>query len=203
MKKEDRNLFNGTLLNFIRVSKKKNKIKILANFIEYKHFLAQRMRPNLRLGIKPIGVSGIMVLEEKGISYIVFAKRAKNVTEYPGFFELIPSGSIDEKCLSANGIINFQAKLLLELMEETGLSKSYVKHIFGFAFILDTNHNVYDICCKIFLKAKKELVVGNFIKSKEYSEPVFIPVDDLDLFIKKNVFKIVPTSVAIARAYNS
>ena len=191
-------LFNGTLPNFVRVNRER--IEILGHFIEYKQFLAQRKRPDLKLGIKPIGVSGIIILEDKASEYVVFAKRADNITEYPGFLELVPSGSIDKECAGSNGVVDYQSKLLSEFIEETGLSKEYVKEISGFAFVLDIGHNVYDICCEILLKANKEMVTQSFC-SKEYNAPVFVAMSDLDSFVKANVDSIVPTSMAIIEAY--
>lgn len=193
-------LFNGTLPNFIRVDKKGARIEIISHFIEYKQFLAQRKQPDLKLGISPIGVSGIIVLEENGNEYVVFAKRTNNVTEYPGFFELVPSGSIDKECADVNGVVDYRSKLLSEFVEETSLSKNEVKGISGFAFVLDISHNVYDICCRILLEAKKEEVAAEF-SSKEYNAPVFVAMNELDSFIKANATTIVPTSMALIEAY--
>lgn len=193
-------LFNGTLPNFVSVNQERERVEILGHFIEYKQFLAQRKRPDLKLGIKPIGVSGIIVLKDRGDDYVVFAKRSNNITEYPGFLELVPSGSIDKECVDANGVVNYQCKLLSEFIEETGLSKEYVKEISGFAFVLDMVHNVYDICCEILLEMKKELITQKF-SSKEYSAPVFVALNNLDSFIEANVKSIVPTSMALIEAY--
>ncbi len=201
LKEKGKKLFNGTLPNFIRVNKKGYKIKIAAHFIEYKQFIAQRKHPDLKLGIRPIGVSGIIVLKENSKNYIVFARRTNNVTEYPGFLELVPSGSIDKKYADANGVIDFQSKLLAEFVEETGLSKDYVKDISGFALVLDMDHQVYDVCCKILLKAKKDLVAKKFSGSKEYQAPVFVSINDLGKFIREKADIIVPTSMAIIEAY--
>ena len=194
-------LFNGTLPNFIRVvNRERERIEIISHFIEYKQFLAQRKEPALKLGIKPIGVSGIIILEDKGNKWVVFAKRADNITEYPGFLELVPSGSIDKECADAKGVVDYRSKLLSEFGEETGLSKEYVKRISGFAFVLDINHNVYEICCEILLETEKELVAQKF-SSKEYNAPVFIATNNLDNFVKSNVDSIVPTSMALIEAY--
>ena len=193
-------LFNGTLPNFISVAKKGDTVEIIGHFIEYKHFLAQRKKPDLKLGIKPIGVSGVIVLDDKGDKYVVFAKRADSITEYPGFLELVPSGSIDKECAGANGVVDYQSKLLSEFVEETSLSKEYIKGISGFAFVLDISHNVYDICCEILLKADKEIVARDF-RSKEYNAPAFVAMNDLDSFVKANVDLIVPTSMALIEAY--
>ena len=131
---------------------------------------------------------------------MVFAKRADDITEYPGFLELVPSGSIDKECADAKGIVDYRSKLLSEFVEETGLSKEYVKKISGFAFVLDINHNVYDICCEILLKAEKELIIQKF-SSKEYNAPVFVALNDLNSFIRANVNSIIPTSMALIEAY--
>lgn len=195
------NLFNGTLPSFIRVEKKgEDTIEIISHFLEYKQFLAQKKSPALKLGIKPIGVSGIIVLEANGHEYVVFAKRADHITEYPGFLELVPSGSIDKEYADANGMVDYRSKLLSEFVEETGLSKDYVKKISGFAFVLDKNHNVYDICCEILLEAKRELVAHE-LSSEEYDALVFVAMKDLNSFIKTNVGSIVPTSMALIEAY--
>lgn len=193
-------LFNGTLPNFVSVNQERERVEILGHFIEYKQFLTQRKRPDLKLGIKPIGVSGIIVLKDAGDDYLVFAKRSNNITEYPGFLELVPSGSIDKECVDADGVVNYQSKLLSEFMEETGLSKEHVKEISGFAFVLDMVHNVYDIGCEILLEMKKELFAQKF-SSKEYSVPVFVALNNLDSFIEANVESIVPTSMALIEAY--
>lgn len=193
-------LFNGTLPHFVSINQEGEYIEILGNFIEYKQFLGQRKRPDLQLSIKPVGVSGIMVLKDAGDDYVIFAKRSSNVTEYPGFLELVPSGSIDEECVDANGVVNYQAKLLCEFIEETGLSEEHVKGISGFAFVLDIGHNVYDICCEIQLEAKKDFIMQKF-SSTEYNTPRFVALNDLNSFIKENINSIIPTSVALVEAY--
>jgi len=194
-------LFNGTLPNFIRVDKKLGReTEITCHFVEYKSFLSQRKQPALKLGIKPIGVSGIIILEENGNKYVVFAKRGSDTTEYPGFLELAPSGSIDKECADLNGIVDYQSKLLSEFEEETGLSKKRVKDISGFALVLDVDHNVYDICCEIILLEKRQSVAAEFV-SKEYKPPVFVDMKDLNSFIKTNSSSIVPTSMALIAAY--
>jgi len=195
-------LFNGTLPNFIGIEEKSSSVHIIkCSFVEYKSFLAQRKRPDLNLGIKPIGVSGVIVLKEADKEYVIFAKRTNAVTEYPEFLELVPSGSIDRECSNANGTVDFKAKLLAEFSEETGLPKDCVKEISSFAFVLDTSHNVYDVCCKIFVESAKELFLTKFKRTKEYQAPVAISVDDMGGFIKGNINSIVPTSMALVDAY--
>ena len=199
-KKKGGKLFNGTLANFIKINKKKDSYELISQFIEYKQFFAQISKPALKLGITPIGVSGIIVLEDKAVEYVIFSRRADDVTEYPGFYELVPSGSIDKQCLRADGVIDYPSKLLSEFIEETGLSKKYIKEITGFTLVLDKNHHVYDIGCRILLEAKKKEILEDF-SSTEYGIPVFVPTKDLGDFIKMNNSSIVPTSMALIEAY--
>jgi hypothetical protein len=132
---------------------------------------------------------------------VIFAKRANDTTEYPGFFELVPSGSIDKECADLNGIVDYKSKLLTEFTEETGLPGDCVKDVFGFAFVLDTNDNVYDVGCKIVIDAERDLVIQKFYSSKEYQSPIFVAIGELYDFIKLNHNSIVPTSMALVEAY--
>jgi len=193
-------LFNGTIANLVKVEAKGDIIELMSHFIEYKHFLAQIKKPALKLGLKPIGVSGIIILKDKSDEYVIFAKRADNVTEYPCFLELAPSGSIDQGCVQADGSVDYQSQILSEFIEETGFSKEYIKGISGFVLVLDKAHQVYDIGCRILLEGKKERISQDF-SSTEYGAPVFVPMDDLGDFIKMNSASIVPTSMALIEAY--
>lgn len=194
-------LFNGTLPNFVGLDKNGAEIVIRGTFVEYKHFLAQRKRPDLNLSIKPIGVSGIIILKEADREYVIFAKRANDTTEYPGFFELVPSGTLSKECVKSNGFVDYKSKLLSEFEEETGLSQDCVRDIIGFAFVLDTHDNVYDVCCKIIINIEKDVVISKLSNSKEYQSPVFIATDEITNFIKLNSGSIVPTSLALVEAF--
>lgn len=193
-------LVNETLLDFVSLEIGPSQVKIFANFIEYKYFYAQRKRIDLDLGIRPIGVSGIIFLEQDFDCFVVFAQRSEQVTEYPGLYELVPSGNIDKEYSYSNRVIDYRSKLLSEFVEETGLSRNYVRDISEFAFILDTNHNVFDVCCKITLEVKKETLFNGLLDSEEYKNPMFISTKDLGKFINENKKTIVPTSLAILEA---
>lgn len=193
-------LFNGALPCFVRVCREGKKTTIFGHFIEYKQFIAQRRRPDLQLDIKPVGVSGITVLVCRDGEYVFFARRTAKTTEYPGFLELVPSGSIDQEFITADGLVDYRAKLLSEFTEETGLSRDCVRSVSGFALVLDTDHHVYDICCEIVLALSKE-TFGHAFRSDEYSDPLFVSRIDLETFIHANADSIVPTSAAIIEAY--
>ena len=194
-------LFSDALLNFATLDIKGSKINIGGDFVEYKQFLANREQPELKLNIKPIGVSGMIIIREGGTDYVVWAKRAGGVANYPNFFELVPSGSIDKEFVLANGDVDYKSKLLSEFSEETGLPKNYVKEVLGFALVLDTAKNIYDICCIISVNKKRLPMEKYFHKSEEYKNFRFVPLKDLDIFIKDRTDSIVPSSMALIRAY--
>lgn len=196
-----RKLFNGDLLNFIGVERQGHTMKVTAHFTQYKNFLAQRIRPDLPLGIAVVGVSGMTILQENATRYVVFAKRAKPVTDYPGFFELVPSGHLERGDVDVKGRVDFESALVSEFVEETGLSKRCITEVTGFAFIRDLHYNVYDICCRIVLRVKPKSMARALASSDEYGEPTFVAVKDLNKFMKENAENTVPTSLALINAW--
>lgn len=194
-------LFNEELFNCTSIMENRGQIEVRGNFVEYKNFLAQRKRLDLDFGIRPIGVSGITIIKDGAITYAIFAKRTPNVNEYQESLELIPSGSLDQTCSRGDQTIDYKTKLLSEFSEETGLPAEYVENIDGFALVFDTNHKVYDVCCALSITCKRELITGKFNDSKEYQSPIFVPLRELDDFLKTNAKIIIPTSMALACAF--
>jgi hypothetical protein len=176
-------------------------VEIEGSFVEYKEFVAQRLEPELNLGIRPIGVSGIILVRDGGSEYVLFARRAIEVTQYAGFLELVPSGSIDKHFVDADGVIDYGSKLLSEFVEETGLPSGCVEEITGLAVVLDQVENVYDICCKIVLNADVGVVTSAFSGTKEYDSPELVAVSALGEFTRSNQSVMVPTSVAVDESY--
>jgi len=198
---QEEGLFNEYIFNCLNIEERHGYIKVLGNFVRYKNFLAQRKRPDLDFGISPIGVSGITILKDGNTDYVIFAKRTPNVNEYQDSIELIPSGSIDKECITADGTIDYKTKLLSEFSEETDLPTAYVESINGFAVVFDTNHKVYDICCTIYTTCARAFITEKFNNSKEYVSPTFVPLNTLDDFLKTNAKIIIPTSMALACAF--
>lgn len=194
-------LFNDKLFCFAEFDICSGAIDIRGVFTEYKNFIAQRRQPHLNPDIKPVGVSGITLCTENGVKYAIFARRAESVTEYPGFLELVPSGSINDKFVDTSGVVDYKAQLALELFEETGITGCFVKGVQDFAFIFNSNHSVYDICCELELSIDIDSVLKKISGSGEYQEPLFVPVDELQSYINGDNCSIVPTSRALIEAY--
>ena len=143
----------------------------------------------------------MILFSHRKINYTLFAKRSKNSTEYPGYYELVPSGNLDNLSKQSNGILEYKSKLLVELEEEAGITASNVRDIFEICIINDKNNNVYDICCLIKLKISKTDLTRNIRKSIEYSNPKIVRIKDVPQFIKKNNKKIVPTTLGLLTYY--
>jgi len=119
-----RKLFNGNIVSY-RSHKNDNETLNIECFItQYKYFFAQLKNPELNLNITPIGVSGIIIDEE----YNTLLAVRQNVTEYNGYYELIPAGSIDSSKREGSNIL-FQNQLIIEFEEETRISKDNIKCI--------------------------------------------------------------------------
>ena len=71
------------------------------------------------------------------------------------FLSSSPLLSIDKECADTNGVVDYKFKLLSEFVEETGLSKEYVKKISGFAFVLNPVIMFTIFVVKFYLSLKK------------------------------------------------
>lgn len=193
--KKNFQLTNNKVLSFVNLKKLDEKCVIKSQFVDFKYVLADRISPELNLGIAVFGVSGIIILKNKSDS-IIFAKRNKNSAEYPNYLELIPSGHLDES-IKIKDTINFKEHLLVEFEEETGISKKNIKKISTLGVIKDKINNVYDVCC--VLEMDKKRFNMNILKNTndEYYDPKLVFISELDSFVQENKTKIVPTSKAI------
>ena len=117
-----RKLFNGKIVSYKSHEKKGNTLKIECFVTQYKYFFAQLRDPQLNLKITPIGVSGI-IIDEKNNTLLAIRQ---NVTEYNGYYELIPAGSIHPSKRDGNNIL-FKDQLVAEFEEETQISKDNIK----------------------------------------------------------------------------
>ena len=186
---KNRHLFNGKILSYKSHVKNDNTLNIECFVTQYKFFFAQFSNPQLNLGITPIGVSGIIIDETNNTLLAI----RQNVTEYHGYYELIPAGSIDSSAMDGNAIL-FQNQLIAEFEEESGISKDCIKAIHPFCLIFDKEHNVYDICSKIHIKGSlKDLLKAR--QNTEYENIEVLNLENLPKMIKTNFF--VPTSQVI------
>jgi hypothetical protein len=186
---QKRPLFDGNILGFIEGDES----VIHGEFIPYRAYVAQLLDPTLEIHLQicPMAVSGIVIVNDT----VLIARRATTTTQYPGYYELIPSGSITPSCCT-NDDADFRQQIIEELYEETGLDPLLVQEVTPFALIRDKINPVIDICTTLKLKTNKELVIHQESVT-EYSEFIWLPFDEIESFTKENKHSFVPTSLAI------
>jgi len=161
----------------------------------YRFFYAQRQSNLIReaLQIQIVAVSGVILHDQ----LLYFGRRSLSNTQYPGFIELVPSGSIDADLVVANGIADFRQQLTEELKEELGINCSSVSSIDPLFLIFDHQEQTWDICCQITLLPNVAIGAGNGRRSDEYEEIFSVPLSASANFVKDNSNHLVLTTQAI------
>lgn len=195
-------LVNGTILNLDKYTLTKEQLDIECSLVEYKYYFSQKIG-KIPLGITPLAVSGITYIEENSAveentnTHFYIGRRSPKVTQYPNFFELIPSGSIDQNSLSKESDnIDYMKQLYIELAEELGAEQADVKSSAAFCLIYDSQDKVYDIGIKLALFS---MGTFNTSKSDEYNNIRLISLESLEAEIIKG--DVVPTSKSLFSAF--
>lgn len=177
-------LFNGKMLNFMSYFQE----RMVGQFIDYKYYLAQLIEPKLAsiLHIQPIAISGITMAGDN----ILCGRRSVNVTQYPGFYELAPSGGMDP-VHAEQDVFNLGKQLMSELVEETGIIEKNVISIVPIAWVFDQQKESFEICMAI--QIRPETMMEAFSSSLEYETLHWISKKGLKNQLHKNSW--VPLSV--------
>lgn len=175
--------------------------RLSGEFIEYKYYFAQKKSKNLKekLRLTPLGVSGCIYIDDS----FVMAKRSAYITSYPGFYELVPSGGLNEMHVGLQGVIDFNYQLLTELREELGISQSLVQDTKPFALIFDQQDRVFDLGILISLKIDAAQILPYLKANAEYDMPFLLSTKSIESFIVQNFQKVVPTTLAMFEILNS
>jgi len=163
---------------------------LTGHFVEYKSYIAQ-IRGG-KGGIKPVSISGYC----RAGNYVLVGKRSQQVTDYSGFYELVPSGSIDPSSMNENSI-DVTKQVRTELLEEAGIGAGLVKGVVATHLIECVNEGVYEICCRVEVD---EQVLGRELKGNgdgEYTELNWIEKSEIGKFVEKNMGMIVPLSLEL------
>lgn len=160
---------------------------------EYKYFYA-KLNQSLVMDrpIRPIGVSGIIIDENQNT---IVGTRGQ-VSQYKGYVELIPSGSLG---LDNKGkLINPIQQIEKEFVEECGLDKNIIIKSEVFCFIYDEKDQVFDIGIKIYVKDSLHKWLGVSIpENSEYTKIQATSIEELiDNCLHSN-YQIVPVSYAL------
>lgn len=183
-------LYNGKVLSFVSY----NGVQMIGEWIEYKYFVAQMERPELKseLSVQPICLSGITCCE----GAVLIGKRSKSVYQYPGYFETVPSGGLESRKFKT-GVINIQKEAMRELEEETGISKCLDIELF--ALTLDSKDNMWEVC--VTINVSKKAADNMYPKTAEYEMLQWVPKNDLSSAMKKGSW--VPLSKHLCQLYQN
>jgi hypothetical protein len=184
------NLFNGQLFNLIEI----NGDKLIGEFVEYKYYLAQLRNPGFVeiLHILPICMSGITLAGNK----ILIGQRSTNVTQYPGYYETVPSGGIDSSS-TVDGTIDLKRQFEKELWEETRISVTEIKKIELFSLIFDPENNLYELCGEI--QVNYSSLRESLEPSEEYSKFLWLTKQELKYHIESYSSQYVPFSLHLLK----
>ncbi len=188
-----RHIYNAPILTMVQ----RRKSLIHSRFVQYKEYIALRRRPDLFGGFEifTLGVSGLVLSDDSAF----FARRADHVTGYAGYYELIPSGGIDDRFLDADGRIDYIRQLLAELKEETGIDETHVEKTKALALIYDDVDRSYDLCveCVLAVSTGEALEIIRACSQNEYEPPIAVSFDDIGSFVGDKKKNVVPTSLAL------
>ncbi len=182
------NLYNGQILNVVSFSPD----KMVAEFVDYKYFLAQLRDPNFEpvLELRTVGISGVTTVVDK----VLIGRRSATVSTFPNCYELVPSGGIDPSALVGDKI-DFVKQFEVELWEETGISVTEIKEIRPMVLVYDENLKMYDLCAEIIVNYS---VLKEFIDpSEEYEDIEWIPKSEIGREIRRHKKDFVPLSLLL------
>lgn len=191
-------LFNGQVLSAVGLKHATLRVRP----VEYRWYVAQREHASLRalLDVQPVGVSGLVFTTD---GCVLLGRRAADVTQYPGFWEAAPSGSLDARSIvgateeEGAEALDVEACVRSELYEEAGLMGDDVGVVRAEALLFDDAERTYDIAHVIELTMPSPLLrerLGD-VGRCEYSELVVF--DPLELAQRIEEPDVVPTTRAL------
>lgn len=160
-----------------------NKLVVKAFWGSYRFFFARQIDPSLDIPFVPLAVSGICVNDDDQ----VLIGRRRNVAEYLGYLEFVPSGGINSPP-AGGATLDYRNQLIEEFVEETGLDIGSISFVKPLGLIKDFKNQVVDICCLIQVKTSLSTVLQNTLEYEELS------------WIKQSAVEaetFVPTSIAL------
>lgn len=184
---EEKPIFNGLLLAVKDVSPN----KITTYTLSFKEFLASNIFPDYPHTHKILAVSGWVIHNKR----VLMGIRSNQVSSYPGYLELVPSGGIDAESISDPEYVDYKFALITEFEEETGMSESQIEKIVPEILVYCPAQDVYDIGLSIHLVNDESPSCET--SNDEYSQLFWIPLAELRKFVEENRPRILPTSLAL------
>ncbi len=172
----------------------KGTLNIIGNFDLYANYLAA-IKYKKSFG-PALAVSAIVVTSDH---HYLIGKRSALVSVYPNYWEFAPAGGLDNSCIKAGKVIDYKAKLVEELTEETGLKRAAIKTINPLLLVWDAFIRTFDIVCVMKLKPNVQNKALKF-NLDEYQELKYVTQDELIELIESKQ-KVIPMTAVILDAY--
>lgn len=167
---------------------------IHGRFVEYRHYIASRRRPDLfpPSVVCAMGISGFTTFELG----VVIARRSARVTSYPNMWELVPSGSIDRVGLREDGTLDFRAALAAELAQEVNLEVPDLAALRPYALIYDPNIRTCDIALAWDTGMTADALMRRARERRvdEYQVVECVPFEALGEFVRRVGDEIIPVT---------
>ncbi|MSP59278.1 MAG: HAD family phosphatase [Myxococcales bacterium] len=170
-------------------------VHVDAELTHYRRFLAQRR--GIPVGVHPLGVTAVTRLTGRGDDRLVLGRRASGVTQYPGCWELVPSGGIARRRVATDGSVDVEGQVLEELEEELGVPSEQVMAIVPVGLIEDLDDGVVDLCYRIDVDADEEAVRRGILRHLEYIAVELLPPAEVVAFCTGRGEGMVPTVPAL------
>lgn len=167
-------------------------------FTDYKFWLAQRINPSLQatMSLRPLAVTGLVRCADG----ILFGRRSAEVQQASGYWELIPSGGVDEAAfIKEENRVDPLRQFYAELQEETGLSPDRISSIYPLGVLEDHDEHVVDIVISAKTGVTRQEILQYFkdIKDNEHKEVAIIGDDEMRYFIDGNSSFLLETTLRI------
>jgi hypothetical protein len=161
--------------------------------VDYRFVLAQIRTPDLAsvLQISPLAVSGMTWIGPE----LVFGLRGQQLTQYPGHWELAPSGGVDAACIDPSGEVDYLRQLRTEFEEELGIDSMVIDGMKCIGLLHDAVSRLVEIGVEVHCtdSAASQLAAS----TPEYSELERVNPVDLSTWLGQR--PILPLSVELLR----
>ncbi len=193
-KKQKKSLQDGLVLSFDRLKEG----GLNCSLVQYRNFFAQLAQPELRdeLQIKVVAISGICRSGKK----LLIGKRSELNTQYPLWYELIPSGSLDPEQSHSDGTVDFESQVVEELLEEANIGRDSIRRMTPMGLFFDPEGGTVDICIEVELSesvSEQDITASG---TSEYEQLYWLDQEEVENLVAANQL-IVPTTLALLRSY--
>ncbi|MBM3950862.1 MAG: NUDIX hydrolase [Rhodospirillales bacterium] len=169
--------------------------RIEGRYVPYRRLVAQRADPTLfaDLRVRPLAVSGVLTCK----GGIVFGRRAADVADDPGRWELVPSGGVSPDSAGPGRRVDLGRQICAELAEEVGLKSADVSSLKVICAVEDDETRVIDVGIAIMSPLISAEILARHGRnvSREYSELAVVSRRNLTEFVTARA--VIPVSRAL------